>query len=220
MYNGFRKPLHGLRHLGTSHLLIFHHIKALALQPQKLLFSGIIKFHALGLYQRKGVKIYISLCRNLIIQLTDGTAAQISRIFIFGCLILDLFIDSLKVRITNDSLTSQNHLLFTWNGKGHIFKYSCIVGNDLAHFAISTGNSFGKLAIFIGQNYRQPIQLPRQENLMITRKSGQFSHILSLVKRQHRRCMTFFGKFIHRFISYCHGRASRQYRTGLLLKRH
>ena len=75
MHNGFRKPLHGLRHLCAGYFLIFHHIKALALQPQELLFSGIFKDHALGLYQRKSIEIHISLCRDLIIQLTDGTAA-------------------------------------------------------------------------------------------------------------------------------------------------
>ena len=103
------------------------------------------------------------------------------------------------------------------NVQWNIPKYPGIVGDNLSDLSISSGDSLGKLAIFIGQNNRQPIQLPGQQYLMISGKCRQFSHILGLIKWKHRWRMAFFGEFIHRFISYCHGGASRQYRAGLFL---
>ena len=95
-----------IRHALTSDLLIFHHVKALASQPQELLLPGIFKIHPCCAHQGKRIEIHISSGCDLIVQLTDRAAAQIPGIFVSGGLVLDLPVDFLKIRITDDRLAS------------------------------------------------------------------------------------------------------------------
>ena len=64
--------------------------------------------HILCRYQCKRIKPHISLCGDLVIQLSDRSAAEISRIFVFGIDILDRLIDSLKIGIGDDRLAPQH----------------------------------------------------------------------------------------------------------------
>ena len=88
--------------------MILHHIESLTLEPLHLIQPGILKIHSVSLYKGKCIKSDISLCRDLIVELPDGTAAQIPRILVFCVGISDLFIDLFKILIRDNGLSSQD----------------------------------------------------------------------------------------------------------------
>ena len=139
---------------------MLHHIKSLMFQPVKLFFSGIVEIHIFCTYQGKCIEFYVSLCRDLVVQLADRTTAQIPWIFIFCIHVINFFIDPLKIFVTDHCFPSQDQFPFIRNMKRHVFKYFRIVGNDLTDFPISSCNCLKKFAVTIGQNDRQTIHLP------------------------------------------------------------
>ena len=113
---------------------------------------GIGKVHILGTDKGKCIKPHISLRCNLVIQLTYRATAKVSGVFIFGICISDSFIDALKLRISDDGLTSKNQSSFVWNAKRNVFKYTGIIGDNLTYNSISSCNSLYQFSIFIGKN--------------------------------------------------------------------
>ena len=82
--------------------MVLHHIKSLSFKPLHLVQSGVFKVHTAGLHKSERIEPHISLCRDLVVELTDRTAAEIPRIFILCISVPDLLIDLLKVFIRDD----------------------------------------------------------------------------------------------------------------------
>ena len=102
----------------------------------------------------------VSLRGNLVIQLANRTAAEISWVLILGICLGNLLVDPLKFFVTDDRLPPEYQFSPERNPKGHIFEYPCVVGDDLAYFAVSPGDCFEELALPVGQHDGQTVQLP------------------------------------------------------------
>ena len=108
LFNMRGKPLNSFIQRIRSHHLVLHYLKALFLQPQKFLFMGIFKIHAVRPNQGKRKEMHAPLCGDLIIQLAHRAAAQISRILITGVRLGNLLVDPLKLLIANHCLPTEN----------------------------------------------------------------------------------------------------------------
>ena len=145
---------------------IFYYFKSLSSKPFHLIFSGIMHIYILCRNQSKCIKAYISFCRDLIIQLSNRTTAEISRIFVLCIYIFDRIIDLFKIRISNDGFPSQDQSAPVRNFQRNVLKYFCIICNYLSHGTISSGNGFKQFSIFICENDRKPIHLPGKQGWM------------------------------------------------------
>ena len=67
-----------------------------------------MKIHTVGFYQGKRIESDVTLCRDLIIQLSNGSTAQISGILIFCLCICDLTVDLLKIAVSDNGLAPQD----------------------------------------------------------------------------------------------------------------
>ena len=106
-----------------------------------------MEIHIFCTYQGKCIEFYVSLCRDLVVQLADRTTAQIPWIFILCIHVINFFIDPLKIFVTDHRFPSQDQFSFIRNMKRHVFKYFRIVGNDLTDFPISSCNCLKKFAV-------------------------------------------------------------------------
>ena len=140
--------------------MILHYVEALVLQPLHLIQSGVFKIHAVGLHKSKCIKSHISLCCNLVVELTDRTAAQIPGIFILCIGIPDLLVNFLKIFIGNNSFAPQDQFPLIRDSKRNVFKHSCIVRNYFPHFSVAAGHGFLQRTVPVGQNDRKPVQFP------------------------------------------------------------
>ena len=111
-------------------------------------------------HQRKGIKINAPLRRNPVIQLSDTAAAKISWVLILRLRILDFPVDLLKTAVGNHGLSTQNQLPLIRNGQRYIAEHPGIVGNNLAHLAVSSCHRFLQSPVRISQNNGQPVQFP------------------------------------------------------------
>ena len=160
MLNLTGKPCHFLFNRISCHFMVLHNIKSLVFKPLHLIFSGILKVHAFCTDKCKCIKSYISLRSDLVVQLTDRTAAKISWILIFRIHIFYLIIDLLEIFIGNNRLSSQYKFSLIWNLKRYILKYFHIVCNDLADHSVSSCDCLRKFSVLISQNNRKSIQFP------------------------------------------------------------
>ena len=157
-------------------------------------------------HQRESIKSYISPGCDLIIQLSDRSTAEISRIFIFCVHILNRCIDPLKIRICDDCFSSQYQSSLICDLKRNILEGSGIVGNDLSYNTVSTGNCLHQFSMIISQNNRKSVHFPGKQRWMRSDKSSQGFSVLCFIQRKHGRFMGFFRQCIHCFISYINSR--------------
>ena len=147
---------------------VLYHLKALFLQPGKLTGVGILKIHPIGFHQRKSKKLNVSSRRHRTVQLTHGTAAEISRILVFRIHILDFFVDLLKITVGNHRLAPEDQLTLIGDLKRNVGKYPGVGSDDLAHLAVSSGNSLAEFSILVGEYDSQTVQLPGHQRFVLT----------------------------------------------------
>ena len=140
--------------------MVLHHVKALLLQPLHLIKSGVFKVHPFRPHKSKRIESDITLCRDLIVELTDRTAAQISRILILSIGIPDLFVDLLEILIGNNRFAPQDQLSLIGYRKRNILKHSGIVGYYFSHFPVAAGHGFLKRTFPVRKNDRKAVQFP------------------------------------------------------------
>ena len=91
--------------------------------------SGVFKIHTLGFHQGEGKELHIAFCSNLVVQLADGTAAEIARILVLCIHILDLGIDPFEVTISDNRFPTQDELPLIRDAKRKIFEGFGVVGD-------------------------------------------------------------------------------------------
>ena len=162
--------------------------------------------HILCRYQRKRIKPYISLRGDLIVQLSDRSATEISRIFVFGIDIFDRFIDPLKIGIGDDCLAPQHKPSLIGDLKRDILECPCIISNDLSDDPVSSGDRLLKFPVLIGKDNGQSIHFPGKQCRIGSYKSSECLSLFGLVEREHRRFVCFLWQCIYCLISYINSR--------------
>ena len=123
----------------------------------------------------------MSLCRDLIVQLTHRAGAQIARILVFRAVIIKGLIDLFKVAVGNYGLSAQYQPAAIRDFKRQIGKDSGVSGNDLADFSVAARDRLDERAVLIGQHNRQPVQLPRKHTVPRAEPLHQRVNILRLI---------------------------------------
>ena len=139
--------------------------------------------------------MYVSLCRDLAVQLAHRTAAEIARILIPGIHVINLFVNPLKIRVGNDCLSPEDQLSLVGNIERYVGKHTGIWGDDLADFPIAPCYRLCKPAAFVGKHNGQPIHFPGQKSLLIPQPRLKVLHALCLVKGKHGGLMGLLGQF-------------------------
>ena len=177
-----------------------------------------MEIHILRLYQRKCIESYIPLRRDLVVQLSYRTAAQIPRVLVLRIHVLDPGIYTLKFLIPYDGFSPYDQFALICDPKRDIPEHPGIIRDDLAHLAISAGDGLIKLSAAIGQHDRKPVKLPGDQHLLIPRKTLKLFNLLRLVKGQHRALVTLLGQFAQDLIPHIHRRTVCKGYAKLLLK--
>ena len=101
-----------------------------------------MEIHIRNIPHGKTIKADVSFGCHFIVQLSDRTAAKIPRVFISAVQVFHLFVHPPKIRIMDHGFSPDYKGSFIRNLFGQIYKYLCIVGDDLAHFPVPTGHGF------------------------------------------------------------------------------
>ena len=160
----------------------------------------------------------MTLCRNLIIQLTDRATAEITRIFVLPVCLANLLVNFFKFRVGDDRLPAQDQLTLIRNMQRNILEYARVVRNDFSDLSISARDCFFQRTVAICQHNGQSVQLPRHQYFMASCKFCQCRYILCLIQREHRFLMSLLRELFQRLIANCHRRASGQHNPGLLFQ--
>ena len=198
---------------------MLHNLKALPLQKTELLQMRIPEINAFCLYERKGEKADISAGRNLIVQLANGTAAQIAGVLVMDLLLSHGFIDLLKIRIGDDRLPAQDQLSPVGNSQRKVPEHSRVAGNHLADLAVAAGNCLLQLSLPVSQHHRQTVQFPGNERLLISYEGSEHFNLFCFIEREHRLLMPLLRQLFNRLVSDPDRRTARKDRPGLFLQR-
>ena len=217
MLNLTGKPCYFLFNCLSCHFMVLYNIKSLIFKPLHLIFSGVFKVHTFCTDKCKCVESYISLRSDLVVQLTNRTAAKISWILVFCIHIFYFVINLLKIFIGNNCLSSEYKFSLVRNLKRYIFKYFRIVCNDLADHSVSSCDRLHKFSVLIGQNNSKSVQFPGDQSLLVSQELFQSFHFFCFIQGKHRTLMTFFWEFTEYFISNIHSRAICHSRAKFLL---
>ena len=157
---------------------------------------------------------------DLIVQLPDGTTAQVSRIFVLCIHIFNLFIDSFKIRIGDNRFSSEYQFSLKRNLQRNVFKDSGIVCHHLADRPISSGNRFFQTSVPVRQNNRQSVHLPGKKSFLFPQPVGQGLEVtlllVVLVVDDHKQGVA-VNKRIYRSVhGCCNGRILVE--TGVRIK--
>ena len=220
----FFKKVNSVQNIPPADRIVLHCLKALLHQETELFIYGIAEIfrpHAFllpGADQCKSIKPDPSSGSDFTVQLADGTAAEISGVFVFCRLLRYALIDLLKVGIADHRLPPQHQLSPERNPQGQIDKSSGIVGNDLPDLAVAPGNRFFQLSVPVCQNNGQAVQLPAQNALLLLQPVPEVFPALGLVQGQHGCLMPLFRQFLHGLIAHIHRRTVGQHNACFLLQ--
>ena len=218
--------LHGLKSLPFQKRKLFLHgtgeingpARCAAGRPIRLL-PELCRFPCIRrIHQGKSAEPDIAPCRDLVVQLTHGAAAEIPGIFVLCLHVLNLRIDPLKIRVADHCLPPQHQLPPKRDLQGKIHKSPGIVRNDLADLPIAPGDRFFQLSAPISQHNGQPVQFPAQNGPVPSQPVPQRLSALGLVQGQHGAFMPLLGQLLHGLIAHIHRGAARHYHARLPLQ--
>ena len=140
----------------SIHHFSMYHGKSLLFQKTELFLMLVVKIRSFSLFlrmdQAKQRNLHPSFLRHLRIQLTNGTGAKISGVFVFGALLRKLFIDSFKIGVGNKGLPPNHKMTLKRNLQRQVLEGLGIFRNQLSHDTVSSGYRLYKLSLLIMQN--------------------------------------------------------------------
>ena len=108
-----------------------------------------MKIFSLSNNKCESEKENIPLRSHRIVQLTDGTAAEITRVFVFCFTVLYLIVQCIEIRILDNGFTAQRQFPFERNPMRYILKYLRIVGNNFSNIAIAPSHRLDQFSVII-----------------------------------------------------------------------
>ena len=194
-----------------SYRNIVHRFKSLISHP----FDLLVAKAELSSACRKGERVesHMPLRRDFTVQLTDRTAAEVSRI-----LVRAICIDLLKITVADDGFTPYDHLSFFRDRNRDIGKGPRIGGDDFSNNAVASCHCLRQAAVLVGQNNGQPVKFPGQQSILVAQPAFQLADFLCLVQRKHRRWMWFFRQTAYDLITNIYRRTLCHDDAGFLLK--
>ena len=142
---------------------------------------GIVEGDALRFHQTEGIETDTALCGDLIIELSDRSAAEVPGVFVLhisqkpllGGLFLQLFVDLFKIGISDDRFAPEDQIPRKGKGQGDVLKNSGVGGNDFPDLSVSSGNGLLQGPPAVGQDHGQAVQLPGKEAFLASEPGRQ-----------------------------------------------